>query len=56
MALSGLFVLRQAICKPLTPVTPQFETIGVIGLLVLGANALCLSPLWRDRAEDVNMR
>lgn len=56
MALFGLFVLSQATSKLLNPVTPQFETIGVIGLLVLGANALCLSPLWRDRAEDVNMR
>ncbi|MGQ9561186.1 MAG: hypothetical protein ACUVWA_11790 [Candidatus Oleimicrobiaceae bacterium] len=31
MALFGLFVLSQAICKLLNPLTPQFETIGVIG-------------------------
>lgn len=56
MALFGLFVLSHAIAKFLNPVTPQFETIGVIGLLALVANAICLVLLSRHRAEDVNMR
>lgn len=56
MALFGLFVLGQATYKLLHPMTPQFETIGIIGLLALAANAACLWLLWRHRAEDVNMR
>ena len=40
----------------LNPITPQFETIGLIALLALAANALCLLLLWRHRTEDVNMR
>jgi len=56
MALFGLFVLAQAAYKLLHPMTPQFETIGLIGLFALTANAACLWLLWRHRAEDVNMR
>jgi Co/Zn/Cd efflux system component len=32
MAIFGLFVLGQAVYKFLTPITPHFETIGLIGL------------------------
>ena len=56
MALFGLFVLGQATYKFFNPAAPQFETIGVIGLLALAANGVCLLLLWRHRAEDVNMR
>jgi len=56
MSLFGLFVLAQAAYKLLHPMTPQFETIGLVGLLALAANAACLWLLWRHRAEDVNMR
>ena len=56
MALFGLFVLGQAAYKLFHPMTPQFETIGLIGLFALVANAACLLLLWRHRAEDVNMR
>ena len=56
MALFGLFVLGQAAYKLFHPMTPQFETIGLVGLLALVANAACLLLLWRHRAEDVNMR
>ena len=56
MAIFGLFVLGQAVYKFLTPITPHFETIGLIGLVALMANSACLSMLWRHRAEDVNMR
>jgi Co/Zn/Cd efflux system component len=54
MALFGLFVLGQAIYKLLDPMTPQFETIGLIALLALAANAVCLSLLWRHRLEKKN--
>jgi cation diffusion facilitator family transporter len=56
MSLFGLFVLSQATYKLLNPATPQFETIGLIGLIALAANAVCLGLLWRHRTEDVNMR
>ncbi len=56
MALYGRVVLGQAAHKFLNPMTPQFETIGLIGLLALAANVVCLSLLWHHRAEDVNMR
>lgn len=56
MALFGLFVLGQAIYKIFNPVVPQFELIGLLGIIALGANAFCLTLLWRHRAEDVNMR
>ena len=56
MALFGLFVLGQATYKFFNPAAPQFEIIGVIGLLALAANGVCLLLLWRHRAEDVNMR
>ena len=56
MALFGLMVFGQAVYKLLHPITPQFELIGLIGLLALAANASCLMLLWRHRTEDVNMR
>ncbi len=56
MALFALFVLGQGVYKLFNPMTPQFETIGLIALLALAANAVCLSLLWRHRADDVNMR
>lgn len=56
MAVFGLFVLGQAISKVLNPVVPQFELIGLFGLIALAANSVCLMLLWRHRSEDVNMR
>jgi len=56
MAGFGLFVLGQAGYKLLYPAVPQFETIGLVGLIALGANALCLALLWSHREDDVNMR
>jgi Co/Zn/Cd efflux system component len=56
MAAFGLFVLGQAMYKIIIPHVPVFETIGVIGLLALAANSLCLLLLWRHRADDINMR
>ncbi len=56
MALFGLFVLAQAAYKLLHPMTTHFETIGLIGVLALAANAACLWLLWHHRSEDVNMR
>jgi len=56
MAAFGLFVLCQAAWKLLHPITPQFEMIGLIGLLALVTNGCCLVLLSRHRTDDVNMR
>lgn len=56
MTLFGVFVLGQAGYKFLYPAIPHFETIGLIGLLALTANAVCLLILWQHRTEDINMR
>lgn len=52
---AGLFVLGQVIYGVLNPGVPVFETMGVVSLLALAANATCLALLWKHRAEDVNM-
>ncbi len=56
MAVFGCFVLTQAGYKLLHPQVPEFQTIGLMGLLALAMNALCLALLWRHRGEDINMR
>ncbi|GJL59736.1 MAG: hypothetical protein NPIRA03_25930 [Nitrospirales bacterium] len=55
MAAFGLFVFGQAMYKMILPHVPVFETIGIIGVLALVANSLCLVLLWRHRADDINM-
>ena len=52
----GFFTLGYAAWKLLHPQVPQPETIGLIGLLALLANSVCLFLLWKHRAADVNMR
>jgi Co/Zn/Cd efflux system component len=52
---AGLFVLGQVIYGVLNPGVPVFETMGVVSLVALAANATCLALLWKHRAEDVNM-
>ena len=56
MAVFGFFVLGQAIYKVFNPVVPEFELIGLFGLIALAANSVCLMLLWSHRGEDVNMR
>jgi Co/Zn/Cd efflux system component len=55
MATFGLFVFGQAMYKIIVPHLPVFETIGIIGLLALAANSMCLVLLWRHRTDDINM-
>jgi Co/Zn/Cd efflux system component len=52
---AGLFVLGQVIYGVLHPGVPVFETMGIVSLVALGANAACLALLWKHRSEDVNM-
>jgi Co/Zn/Cd efflux system component len=55
MAVFCLFVSGQAIYRIIVPQVPVFEAIGLIGMLALAANSLCLALLWRHRSDDINM-
>ena len=35
---------------------PGVDTMGLVGLVALAANLVCLRLLWRHRGDDVNMR
>jgi Co/Zn/Cd efflux system component len=52
---ASLFVLGQVIYGVLNPGDPVFETMGIVSLVALAANATCLALLWKHRTEDVNM-
>lgn len=52
---AGLFVIGQVMYGALHPDVPVFETMGIVSLVALAANATCLALLWKHRAEDVNM-
>jgi Co/Zn/Cd efflux system component len=56
MGAFGFFTLGYVAYRLVHPHVPPSETIGLIGLLALLANSLCLYLLWSHRAEDVNMR
>lgn len=55
MALFGLFVLSEVISKLIWPAVPVAGTIGLIGMLALLANVICLLLLTRHRSDDINM-
>ncbi len=52
---AGLFVMSQVIYRILLPVVPTYETMGLVSLLALLANGICLGLLWKHREEDINM-
>lgn len=52
---AALLVFAQVVYRLQAPVTPMFETMGLISLLALLANGTCLMLLWKHREEDVNM-
>lgn len=53
--IAGLAVLGQVIYKLFFPSVPVFETMGVISIVALAANGLCLLLLTRHRHDDINM-
>ena len=55
MLLFGIAVLVQAVAKWLFPELPSASTMGVMALVALGGNSVCLALLWRHRGDDVNM-
>ncbi|MFZ3072808.1 MAG: cation transporter [Thermodesulfobacteriota bacterium] len=56
MAVFGIFVLGEAVYKIIYPVFPVAETMGVIGVVALLANSVCLILLWRHKSDDINMK
>jgi len=56
MGLFGVLVFGQLVYKLLYPQLPTVETMGGVGALALAANGVCFALLWRQRAEDINMR
>ncbi len=52
---AGLFVLGQVVYRMIVPAVPVFETMGMVSVLALLANGLCLALLWKHRTEDINM-
>lgn len=52
---AGLFVLGQVIYRIMVPAVPVFEAMGVVSILALIANGICLALLWKHRREDINM-
>jgi len=56
MAAFGIGVLAEVGAKLSRGLMPAADVMGSIGLLALGANAVCLALLWRHRADDLNMR
>ena len=53
--IAGLAVLAQVIYKLAVPTVPVFETMGVISVVALAANGLCLLLLTRHPHDDINM-
>lgn len=53
--LAALVVLGQVIYKLIVPTVPIFEIMGVVSLLALVGNSVCLYLLTRHKTDDVNM-
>lgn len=51
----GLAVAFALMQKLLAPVVPVAQTMGVVGVLVLAANLVCVYLLTRHRDDDLNM-
>ncbi len=53
--LAALVVLGQVIYRFIVPTVPIFEIMGVVSLLALVGNSICLFLLTRHKTDDVNM-
>ena len=56
MGVLGVWVLGVVIWHAWHGTLPAAETMGIVGLLALVANAACFAVLWMHRAGDANMR
>lgn len=55
IVLAALVVLGQVVYKLIVPTVPIFEIMGVVSLLALAGNTVCLYLLTRHKTDDVNM-
>jgi len=55
LALS-LLILGEAVWKFFKGDIPNFEMMGIVGAIALGANLVCLFLLFKHRKEDINMQ
>lgn len=53
--LAAIIVFGQVIYKLLVPAVPIFEIMGVVSILALAGNSVCLFLLTRHKTDDVNM-
>lgn len=56
MILFGVGVFIEAAYKGFSDITPIAQTMGMIGIVALGANTYCLWVLSRHKNDDINMR
>ena len=52
---AALIVLGQVVYRILVPSVPIFEVMGLVSILTLAGNAVCLYLLTRHKSDDVNM-
>ena len=53
---AGILVLTQVLMRVAEPSLPVFQTMGIVSLIALAANSICLFLLTRHREDDVNMQ
>lgn len=56
MAILGMGVFAQTVYRVIMGTIPLAETMGLIAILALVANSICIVLLYRHRSDDINMR
>ena len=56
MGAFGIGVLVHVVFKTVYGFVPIAEVMGVVGMMALAANLICLILLWQHRGDDINMR
>jgi len=56
MAAFGVGVLAHVAFKTVHGLVPTAEVMGVVGIMAIAANLICLMLLWHHRGDDINMR
>lgn len=56
MGAFGIGVLAHVVFKTVYGFVPIAEMMGVVGMMALAANLICLMLLWQHRSDDINMQ
>ncbi len=56
MGAFGIGVLAHVVFTTVYGFIPIAEMMGIIGMMALAANLICLLLLWQHRSDDINMR